>query len=98
MMGRAPIPAGPPRFDGCFLAATPLVGVPALGVLAIFLHDVPYVGLASQYATMYMPWLMVAALLGGALALSRLRRSRFAGGLAVLAVLVLVEDRSSPSG
>lgn len=71
------------------VAATPLVVVPALGVLAIFLHDVPYVGLATGFVP-WLCWLMVAALLGGALAFTRLRRSRFAGGLTVLAVLVLV--------
>ena len=37
-----------------FVAAV-LIVLPALGVVGIFLHDVPYVGLATAYVPWYLP-------------------------------------------
>jgi acetyl esterase len=63
------------------------VAPPALGVLGTYLYEVPYVGLATAFVPWYLPWLVVAAVLGGVLALIvwRMRRSRFAVAVAVLA-------------
>jgi acetyl esterase len=73
-------------------AAMLLVVLPALGVVGTFLHDVPYVGLATAFVPWYLPWLVVVAVIGGALALNLWSRrgSRFAAALVVLTVLTLV--------
>jgi acetyl esterase/lipase len=71
--------------------ATALVVGPALGVAAIFLHDVPYAGLASAFVAPVMSWVIVVALTGGALAgyLCFRRRGRIYATLVVLAVLTI---------
>jgi acetyl esterase/lipase len=73
-----------------FVAAL-LVTPPALGVLGTFLADVPYVGLTTAYVPPYLPWLTVASMAGGVLALVhwRLRRSRIAAVLTVVAALTV---------
>lgn len=74
------------------LVAAVLIALPALAVLGTFFHDVPYVGLATAYVPWYLPWLLVIAGLGGALAAFRWgrRRGRFAAALVVLSVLTIV--------
>lgn len=73
------------------VVAALLIAPPALGVLGTFLADVPYVGLAAAYVTWYLPWLTVASVAGGVLALVhwRLRHSRIAAVLAVVAALTV---------
>jgi acetyl esterase len=73
------------------VVAALLIAPPALGVLATFLADVPYVGLAAAYVPWYLPWLTVAVVAGGVLALvhGRLRHSRIAAVLAVVAALTV---------
>jgi acetyl esterase/lipase len=73
-----------------FVAAL-LVAPSALGVLGTFLADVPYVGLAAAYVPWYLPWLTVASVAGGVLAVVhwRLRHSRIAAVLAVVAALTV---------
>jgi acetyl esterase/lipase len=73
-----------------YCAATPLVVVPALGVLGTFLHRVPYVGAVTAFVPWYLSWLIVAALVGGALLVPRARRSRIAAALVVVAVLAVI--------
>jgi acetyl esterase len=77
---------------GVVAIATLLVVVPALGVLGIFAHSVPYVGLATAFAPSYLPWLIVATLIGGALAACQWlrRRGGFSAALIALAVLTVV--------
>jgi acetyl esterase len=72
--------------------AAPLIVVPALGVAGTFLHGVPYVGVAAGFVPPVMSWVIIAALAGGALALSLLRRHRgpLAAVLVVVAVLTVV--------
>ena len=62
-----------------------LVAPPALGVLGTSLADVPYIGLATAYVPWYLPWLTVASVVGGVLAMIHwgLRRGRIAAVLAV---------------
>ncbi len=74
------------------LVVAALLIVPsALGVLGTFLGDVPYVGLATAYVPWYLPWLAAATVAGGLLALIRwrLRHSRIAAVLAVVAALTV---------
>jgi acetyl esterase/lipase len=74
------------------LAIAALLVVPtALAVLGTYLHNLPYIGLATAYVPWYLPWLMVAAVAGGVLALihSRLRRSRIGAVLAAVAALTV---------
>jgi acetyl esterase/lipase len=73
------------------VVAALLIVPPALGVLGTFLADVPYVGLATAYVPWYLPWLTVAAVAGGVLALThwRVRHSRVAAVLAVVAALTV---------
>jgi len=73
------------------VVAALLVAPPALGVLGTLLADVPYVGLAAAYVPWYLPWLTVASVAGGVLALIgwRLRHSRVAAVLAVVAALTV---------
>jgi acetyl esterase/lipase len=61
----------------------------ALAVLATYLYTVPYIGLVTAYVPWYLPWLMLASVVGGALALAhwRARRSRIGAVLAVVAVV-----------
>jgi acetyl esterase len=68
-----------------------LVAPPALAVLGTFLADVPYVGLAAAYVPWYLPWLTVASVAGGVLALVhwRIRHSRIAAAFAVVAALTV---------
>ena len=74
-----------------FVAAV-LIVLPALGVVGTFLHGVPYVGLATAYVLGYLPWLLVVAGLGGALALFSWtrRRGRIAAALVVVSLLTIV--------
>ena len=74
-----------------FVAAV-LIVLPALGVVGTFLHDVPYVGLATAYVPGHLPWLLVIAGLGGALALLRWvrRRGRVAAALVVVSLLTII--------
>jgi acetyl esterase/lipase len=60
-------------------------------VLGTFLADVPYVGLATTYVPWYLPWLTVAAMAGGVLAVVgwRVRRSRIGAVLALVAALTV---------
>lgn len=74
------------------LAVAAVLVVPtALAVSATYLYDVPYLGLATPYVVAYLPWLIVAAVVGGALALVGwcLRRSGVGAALAVIAVLTV---------
>jgi acetyl esterase/lipase len=73
------------------VVAALLVAPPALGALGTFLADVPYIGLAAAYVPWYLPWLTVASVAGGVLALVhwRLRHSRIAAVLAVVAALTV---------
>ena len=68
-----------------------LVAPPALGVLGTSLADVPYIGLATAYVPWYLPWLTVASVVGGVLAMIHwgLRGSRIAAVLAVVAALTV---------
>jgi acetyl esterase len=79
------------RWTALVCGATLLIVLPALGVLGILLHDVPYVGLATAFVPWYLPWLVVVTLIGGALAVNlwSRRRSRFTAALVVLTVLTL---------
>ena len=74
-----------------FVAAV-LIVLPALGVVGTLLHGVPYVGLATAYVPWYLPWLLVVAGLGGALALFSWtrRRGRIAAALVVVSLLTIV--------
>jgi acetyl esterase len=73
------------------IIAALLVVPTALVVASTFLYAVPYVGLATAYVPWYLPWLTVAAVTGGALALIywRRRRSRVGAVFAVLAALTV---------
>jgi acetyl esterase/lipase len=74
------------------LAVAAVLVVPtALAVSATYLYDVPYLGLATAYVPAYLPWVIVAAVAGGALALVGwcLRRSRVGAVLAVIAALTV---------
>ncbi len=74
------------------LAIAALLVVPTgLAVLGTYLYRLPYVGLAAAYVPWCLPFLAVASVAGGLLALIhwRLRRSRIAAVLAVLAVLTV---------
>jgi acetyl esterase len=52
------------------LAIAALLVVPTgLAVLGTYLHHLPYIGLATAYVPSYLPWLTVAAVAGGVLAL-----------------------------
>ena len=66
-----------------------LVVPAALAVLGTYLYDVPYLGLVTAYVPWYLPWLIVAVAVGGALAVAhwRARRSRIGAALAVVAVV-----------
>lgn len=68
-----------------------LVVPAALAVLGTFAYQLPYVGLATAYVPWYLPWLVVAAVAGGVLALTywRLRPSRVGAVLAVVATLTV---------
>lgn len=63
----------------------------ALAVLGTYLHNLPYIGLATAYVPGYLPWLTVAAVAGGVLALIhwRRRRGRIGAVLAVVAALTV---------
>lgn len=71
--------------------AAVLVVVPAVMVLGVFLHDVPYFGMASFVFPQLVPRLLAAALLGGAVAgyCWWRRRGRLCAVLMALAVLAL---------
>jgi acetyl esterase/lipase len=73
------------------VVAALLIVPPTLGVLGTFLADVPYVGLATTYVPWYLPWLTVAAMAGGVLAVVgwRVRRSRIGAVLALVAALTV---------
>jgi acetyl esterase len=74
------------------LAIAALLVVPtALAVLGTYLHKLPYIGLATAYVPWYLPWLTVAAVVGGVLALihRRRRRGRMGAVLAVVAALTV---------
>ena len=73
------------------VVAALLVMPPALAVLGTFLYRVPYLGLATAYVPWYLPWLTVAAVVGGVLALvhRRVRGSRIGAALAVVAALTV---------
>jgi acetyl esterase len=68
-----------------------LVMPTALAVLGTYFYRVPYLGLATAYVPWYLPWLMMAAVVGGALAVIhwRVRGSRIGVALAVAAALAL---------
>lgn len=68
-----------------------LVAPTALAVSATYVYEVPYVGLATAYVPWYLPWLVVAAVVGGVLALIhwRLRRGRLGAVVALLAALTV---------
>ena len=73
-------------------AGAALLVVPAaLAVLGTYLYAVPYVGLVTAYVPWYLPWLILAAVAGGVLAVVhwRMRRSRVGAVLAVIAVLTV---------
>ena len=74
------------------VAAALLVVPSAAAVLGTYLHSVPYIGLATAYVPGYLPWLVVVAVVGGALALVcwRRRHSRIGGAIAVVAALTVV--------
>lgn len=78
-------------FVGTGLATALVVG-PALAVAAVFLHDVPYTGLASAFVTPVMSWVIVVALAGGVLAgyLWFRQRGRLCAALVLVAVLTIV--------
>jgi acetyl esterase/lipase len=63
----------------------------ALAVLGTYLYAVPYLGLVTAYVPWYLPWLVIAAVAGGALAVThwRMRRSRIGAALAVIAALTI---------
>ena len=63
----------------------------ALAVLGTYLYAVPYLGLVTAYVPWYLPWLVVAAVAGGVLAIVhwRMRRSRVGAVLAVIAALTV---------
>jgi acetyl esterase len=73
-----------------FVAAL-LVVCTALAVLATYAYQVPYLGLATAYVPWYLPWVVVAAVGGGVLALIHwwLRRGRIGAVLAVLAAVTV---------
>lgn len=60
-------------------------------MLGTYLYKVPYLGVATAFVPWYLPWLVVAAVLGGVLALIvwRMRRSRLAVAVAVLAAVTV---------
>jgi acetyl esterase/lipase len=68
-----------------------LVVPTALAVLGTYLYAVPYLGLVTGYVPWYLPWLWVAAALGGVLAVVhwRMRQSRIGGALAIIAALTV---------
>ncbi|SEH52786.1 Acetyl esterase/lipase [Mycolicibacterium rutilum] len=71
--------------------AVPLVAVPAVAVLGMYLPSVPYLGLATAFAPWYLGWLIVAAAAGGLLAAALWwrRRARWSALVAVTAVLAV---------
>ena len=73
------------------MIAALLVVPTALAVLGTYLYEVPYVGLATAYVPWYLPWLVLAAVAGGVLALIfwRLRRSRVGAVVVVIAALTV---------
>lgn len=74
---------------GSTSVATLLLVGPALGVLGIFLHNMPYVGaLATAFVPWYLPWLIAATLIGGALAAHQWLRRH--GGFSALLIAVAV--------
>ncbi|OBF37997.1 hypothetical protein A5724_09625 [Mycobacterium sp. ACS1612] len=68
-----------------------LVVPTAVAVLGTYLYRVPYLGLATAYVPWYLPWLTVAAVAGGVLALIHwwVRRGRIGAALAVVAALTV---------
>lgn len=72
--------------------ATLLVVPTAVAVLCTYLCAVPYLGLATAYVPWYLPWLIAASLIGGALALRywRSRRAHIGPALAILALVTVV--------
>jgi acetyl esterase/lipase len=72
--------------------ATVFVVPTAVAVLCTYLYDVPYLGLATAFVPRYLCWLIVAALIGGALAVQywRVRRTQLGAALAILAVVTVV--------
>jgi acetyl esterase len=73
------------------VTATLLVVPTAVAVLGTYLYTVPYLGLVTAYVPWYLPWLIVAAVAGGVLAVVhwRLRRSRIGAVRAVVAALTV---------
>jgi acetyl esterase len=73
------------------IVAALLVVPTALAVLGTYLYDVPFIGLATAYVPWYLPWLMLASMAGGVLALInwRMRRGRIGAVLAVVASLTV---------
>jgi acetyl esterase/lipase len=69
-----------------------LVVPTALAVSGTYLYAVPYLGLVTGYVPWYLPWLIMAAVAGGVLAVLhwRMRSSRIGAVLAVIAVLTVV--------
>jgi acetyl esterase/lipase len=72
--------------------ATLLVVPTAVAVLCTYLYDTPYIGLATAYVPWYLPWLVVASLIGGALAVGYWRgcRAHIGAALAILALVTVV--------
>jgi len=73
------------------VVAALLVVPAALAVLGTYFYGVPYLGLATAYVPWYLPWLVVATVVGGVLAVIgwRTRRSRVGAALAVVAALAV---------
>ena len=74
------------------MIATLLVVPTAVAALCTYLFDVPYIGLATAYVPWYLPWLIAASLIGGALALRywHARRAHIGAALAILAMVTVV--------
>jgi acetyl esterase len=66
-----------------------LVVPAALAVLGTYLYKVPYAGLATAYVPWYLPWLTVAVVAGGVLALFYWWRRRGLVGAAVAIIAAL---------
>jgi acetyl esterase/lipase len=73
------------------IVAALLVVPTAVAVLGTYLYRVPYLGLATAFVPWYLPWLTVAAVAGGVLALIhwRVRRGRIGAALTVVAALTV---------
>jgi len=73
------------------VAAALLVVPTALAVLGTYLYAVPYLGLVTAYVPWYLPWLIVAAVAGGVLAVVhwRMCNSRIGAALAAIAALTV---------